>query len=605
MDPYDFTQGTSIPEEPVDDDAQLRELEKELAPRSVDYYMLLNVSKEATEEEIKESYKRLCRIFHPDKQTDAEKKRAAETKFHTIQKAYEVLTNPQSRVIYDTLGEQGLSEKWQVGPRLKTPEEMRKEYEAQARAKREAQVENLVRSKGEFQLSVDATQVFNPYEMPAFGGIIPPKKRQGNVLDAFSRVELSQLTMRHSFETQFGPATGATFAGTMLARNGMGGGNVVGTVRHTFSPLMWGEFGMALMNPRVMHAKLFRNLDSDTFVTVDARTPTLYRPPNLTFTIGRRLWHNITGYMNYKTGDYVLGPWGQGYPIAHNRSAVAIGFGGANKKTQYSCELQTGIMQSYISIDYTYKFLDNTRIRAAVLLSTGGVTASLGSDHKLTEHSRFGVAMESGYPTGVTVKVRVTRLGQKIVIPIVLSTEFNAGLVFWGTVVPATIVVALDQLVLKPRRKRKIAEKIQELREQHAEFIENRRKEAQEAQLLLSDSSRRKMTAEASKDGLVIVEALYGNLSKLSERANGHLGDTNKEDEPIIDVTIAIQALVNDSKLTIPGGTSKSNIMGFCDPCLGEKKKLLIRYKFQHRQHEVIVDDTSAVACPLRAHVLE
>lgn len=44
---------------------------------------------QATDEEIKEAYKKLCRFFHPDKHTDQEKKRKAESRFQVIQTAYE------------------------------------------------------------------------------------------------------------------------------------------------------------------------------------------------------------------------------------------------------------------------------------------------------------------------------------------------------------------------------------------------------------------------------------------------------------------------------------------------------------------------------------
>lgn len=43
--------------------------------------------------------------------------------------------------------------------------------------------------------------------------------------------------------------------------------------------------------------------------------------------------------------------------------------------------------------------------------------------------------------------------------------------------------------------------------------------------------------------------------------------------------------------------------MGFYDPCMGEPKQLKIKYQFQRKFHEVIVDDTSPVACPLRCKV--
>jgi DnaJ family protein C protein 11 len=43
------------------------------------------------------------------------------------------------------------------------------------------------------------------------------------------------------YQTQVGPATHAVIAGSMVSRGGMGGGNIIGTVRHTVSPRFWVE----------------------------------------------------------------------------------------------------------------------------------------------------------------------------------------------------------------------------------------------------------------------------------------------------------------------------------------------------------------------------
>lgn len=126
-------------------------------------------------------------------------------------------------------------------------------------------------------------------------------------------------------------------------------------------------------------------------------------------------------------------------------------------------------------------------------------------------------------------------------MPIVLSAEFNPKLAFWAAVVPICAVTALDIGYVKPKRRRERAEKIQELRKVHADFIARQKKEAEEAIELLRESTGRKTKQEKDKDGLVIIEALYGNL-------NAGL---------VADVTIAVQALVNDSQLSMPGGHSK------------------------------------------------
>lgn len=69
-----------------------------------DLYSILGVQKGASQDEIKKSYRRLANKYHPDK-TKGDK--AKEEKFKEVQKAYEVLSDPQKRQQYDTFGSQG------------------------------------------------------------------------------------------------------------------------------------------------------------------------------------------------------------------------------------------------------------------------------------------------------------------------------------------------------------------------------------------------------------------------------------------------------------------------------------------------------------------
>uniref|UniRef100_A0A7N5ZZW9 J domain-containing protein n=1 Tax=Anabas testudineus TaxID=64144 RepID=A0A7N5ZZW9_ANATE len=69
-----------------------------------DYYKTLGIPKGSNEEEIKKAYRRMALRFHPDKNKDAN----AEEKFKEIAEAYEVLSDPKKRAVYDQLGEEGL-----------------------------------------------------------------------------------------------------------------------------------------------------------------------------------------------------------------------------------------------------------------------------------------------------------------------------------------------------------------------------------------------------------------------------------------------------------------------------------------------------------------
>ena len=72
-----------------------------------DFYKILGVDRDASDDQLKKAYRKLAMKWHPDK-NPGEKQQQAEKKFKEVSEAYEVLTDPKKKEVYHWYGEDGL-----------------------------------------------------------------------------------------------------------------------------------------------------------------------------------------------------------------------------------------------------------------------------------------------------------------------------------------------------------------------------------------------------------------------------------------------------------------------------------------------------------------
>uniref|UniRef100_A0AAZ3SGA4 DnaJ homolog subfamily C member 11 n=1 Tax=Oncorhynchus tshawytscha TaxID=74940 RepID=A0AAZ3SGA4_ONCTS len=317
----------------------------------------------ATQDELKASYRRLCMLYHPDKHRDPELKSQAEQLFNQVHQAYEVLSDPQSRAIYDIFGKKGLEvEGWEIVERKRTPVEIREEYERLQREREERRLQQRTNPKGTISVGVDATDLFDRYdedfeEMPGGG---------------FPHIEINRMHISQSIELEFGA------------------GDILG-------PL----FGM----------KVFRNLTPRCFLT--AQCGMQFSPrgvrPSCSLMTARHLDQNTMGYLQWRWGPH---------------SSMTTSVVRDTKTSHFTLALQLGVPHSYLMMSYQYKFQDEDQTKVKGSIKTGwfGTVVEYGAERKISRHSVLAATVSVGVPQGVTLKIRYYNTNTVCVIQCVCAT---------------------------------------------------------------------------------------------------------------------------------------------------------------------------------------
>ncbi|XP_037956451.1 dnaJ homolog subfamily C member 11-like [Teleopsis dalmanni] len=526
---------------------------------SEDYYTFLNLPKEATSEQINSAYRRLSRIYHPDKHIDPEKKRHAELLFNRTKRAYEVLSDPHKRAIYDSIGEKGLrTDGWEIVHRTKTPSEIREEYERLARAAEEHKLQQRTNPRGNVTIAVNATEIFAPYdetELP--------------------RIEVSSMSISQSIEAPITRKDTVTLGGTLNSSNGNGSGNFVVCGRRLLNK-GWLQLDLGVGNGPLLCVKGGRTLNS-TF-SVNGGTSLNFREnailPAIFSTLAVQLDKHTVGSLILNAGS---------------QTSLTTQIDRSSEKYSLTTSFVIGSPHIYFSIMYTRKMLENElKVKVSTKLGTFGFLAEYGAEKKVSKYSSVFASVSVGVPTGVILKFKINRSNQSYIFPIHLSEEIVPAAIFYASVTPILLWFVVKKTIIDPIKEDRRSSEIERTKQANEERLLLKRQEAHAAIELMHQTYERIVSEESSRQGILINKATYGKLQE---------GGFDFSEEASIDVTIPVQCLVRDSTLTLYNA-SKSQLPGFYDPCVGEDKVLNIDYTFNDHKHEIVVKDLESIRLP-------
>lgn len=544
------------------DGSDLEDLEEEA---NSEYYTILNVSKDASGDEIKAAYRRLCILYHPDKYPEKDKKRVAEKLFSRLKEAYEVLADPRRRAIYDRRGKEGLENDLQLAERITVPVELMEEYEKFHKWWEDRMYIQKSNPSGYFKVYLDATEFISGYD----DGIKLKKMMFSQSVDASLSTSTSGTVMAAGAVNPYSLFAGLQFAlrHILSNRNWVGIAFMAAT-----QPSLKGEFYHALSN----HLYLQGNagiIFSQYGLLLDT-----------TLSLTHRITPNTTGQITIKDVN-----------MSSVRAKLVHEF---SPKLKGLVVVESSFAQSYTKLQLSYEAFSQYRFTGSVKISSdGNLWICYGAEHEVAEMTSIGAYVELLSTGGVALRMKLSRTTQSYSVNIALSDEMDIATILYATIVPLGIFACIKALAFTPYLRHRKEKELRSKREAMTKEMAEKRKEAEQAIELMSASIQRIMNIEQARHGLIIREAFYGRLFDTSDHYT-------VEDSKVIDVRIPLQVMVKDSKLILPA-TSKAHITGFYDPCFGEKKHLRVVYQFRGSLHEVTIENMEPLVIPRQSHVVQ
>ncbi|KPM02769.1 DnaJ-like protein 2 [Sarcoptes scabiei] len=562
-----------------------------------EYYAFLNVSKTATSEEIRSSFRSLSRHFHPDKHSDPALKQKAETMFNKLKKAYDVLSDPDKRAVYDALGASSLEpEGWALVERkFKSGKEIKEEYEKLVQEKEERLMQQRTNPKGNFTVLVDASNLFQYYYEDEDDEdnnedeeeMSDARKITKYLVISPTSVEVRSMTLSQSIDTQLTASNQVTLNGIINVRNGVGSGNLSIGLRHIFNAKTWAQIDFGAGQGPMISVKGFRTITPNLHFncSTSLHITSFGLQPDSAFVITRQFSKNLVGHLSYKTG-------------LDSSMSTAIVF--ENEHCRVNGALQFGYRNSFISSSYTHKFQTNqTRVKLGLKFGLLGTILDYGCETKITQYSVLGAAMTVGSLAGINLRIKLIRNNQTYIMPIILSEELMPAPIFYGTILPMVAFYLVKNFLWSRYLKKLDQEEDEQKNQFHREETFEQKKQASDFIQLMKDFYDKICDREHKNNGLIIIHAFYGSkdsINRLQHQSEDFVDNQSLDD--IFDFRIALQVLINeDSRLQLTSA-SKASLPGFFDPYPSGSKSLWIKYRFNSRNYSTLLEDNEGVTIP-------
>ncbi|KAN0041296.1 hypothetical protein ACTFIV_003833 [Dictyostelium citrinum] len=540
----------------------------------VDFYSILNISRSATDDEIKIAYKKLAFTYHPDKQTNEELKKETQDIFTLITLAKDTLSDPKLRAIYDQFGLEGIEHSKAIVNKYK---EVDKLLQALDRIQKENEEDKLIESfsaTGSQSISLAYHHEYRHFFFKTLksGAQFDIKTQKYGSFEFVPSITRKKNLAWFGLETSYlYPITQNTelFLSNNYQEANEGSIQTIG-LKSLLSTNTYGSIHCAFFDsfqPARLGCLVTRQLSPTVTAIFRGTLQKEFWQGSLTLKriVQKRLFE-ITLDSNSLGG--LSGSITRDIPIS-KKSRISLSVGGYSGFPHYFDQ---------------YGF-------------TG---ASIGLKRKMTKVFDIDLLMHvnpSRYLYVIGLHHRYQSL--EIPIPIYADLSLTTSLVFFT--LPAVTLTLIKFLIVKPLMKKKEQRKILEKKEKYAEQARKAKRKAEMDIMLVKQLVENKILKEKTKNGLIIQEAVYG---KLDEKID-HSDPFSLEFPPTIDVTIPLQYLVEDSKLVLHGNNKKSDLLGFWDPRISEEKQLKVTYFFQNRLHRTTVNDIDQLLIPLKSHLIQ